>query len=75
MKLNMVGCTHHASSLEIRQLLAFSDRQAICAMRQWREQQPQTEMVLVSTCNRVELYANFTEDKTGPNSHDENDGS
>jgi glutamyl-tRNA reductase len=75
MKLNMVGCTHHASSLEIRQLLAFSDRQAICALRQWREQQPQTEMVLVSTCNRVELYASFTEEKTGPTSYDENDES
>jgi len=57
MKLHMVGCTHHDSSLEVRQRLAFSDEQAIHAMRAWRRRQPQTEMVLVSTCNRVELYA------------------
>lgn len=70
MKLNMVGCTHHDSSLEVRQMLAFSDEQATRALRKWRQRQPQTEIVLVSTCNRVELYASTDLD----NSIQERDG-
>ena len=63
MNLTMVGCTHHASNLEVRQLLAFNNEQAVRALRKWREQQPETEFVLVSTCNRVELYASAEQDR------------
>ncbi len=40
-----------------RERLAFGADQARRAMRQYREEFPALEAVLLSTCNRVELYA------------------
>ncbi len=56
MKLQMVGCSHHNASLEVRERLAFSPDQVATALEQWRLSFPMTEAVLLSTCNRVELY-------------------
>jgi glutamyl-tRNA reductase len=56
MKLQMVGCSHHNASLEVRERLAFSPDQVATALEQWRLSYPMTEAVLLSTCNRVELY-------------------
>jgi len=56
MKLQMVGCSHHNASLEVRERLAFSPDQVATALEQWRISYPLTEAVLLSTCNRVELY-------------------
>ena len=56
MKLQMVGCSHHNASVEVRQRLAFSADQTVAALGQWRKSYPATEAVLLSTCNRVELY-------------------
>ena len=56
MKLQMVGCSHHNASLEVRERLAFSPDQVATALEQWRTSYPLTEAVLLSTCNRVELY-------------------
>jgi glutamyl-tRNA reductase len=57
MNLRMVGCTHRATSMDVRERLAFSDREAPDALYQWRQLYPSAELVLLSTCNRVELYA------------------
>ncbi len=56
MKLQMVGCSHHKSSLAMRERLAFNSDQAAAALDQWRTRFPATEAVLLSTCNRVEVY-------------------
>ena len=56
MNLHMIGCSHHNTQLEVRQQLAFDTQQASEALNAWRLQFPKTEMVLLSTCNRVELY-------------------
>ena len=56
MKLQLLGCSHHASSLEVRERLAFAPDQLGDALRKLRHQFPNTEAVLLSTCNRVELY-------------------
>jgi glutamyl-tRNA reductase len=57
MKLQMVGCSHHNVSVELRERLAFSPDQAAAALDAWRHRFPTSEAVLLSTCNRVELYA------------------
>ena len=57
MKLRMVGCTHREANLDLRQRLAFDDKQVAEALKQWRVDLPGTELALLSTCNRVELYA------------------
>jgi glutamyl-tRNA reductase len=43
--------------MELRERLAFSAEQAAEALRRFRERFPGREGVLLSTCNRVELYA------------------
>ena len=53
----MIGCNHRGTGLDVRGRLAFDTRQAAEALHTWRSQFPETELVLLSTCNRVELYA------------------
>jgi glutamyl-tRNA reductase len=57
MNLRMVGCTHRATSLDIRQQLSFGSEQTSDALVRWRKRFPMAELALLSTCNRVELYA------------------
>jgi len=66
MMLQMVGCDHQHSSLEFREKIAFSPEQAQQALLQLRKLYPQSELVLLSTCNRVELYAAAAEDSDCP---------
>ncbi len=70
MKLQMIGCSHHHSSIEMRERLAFSPDQVGEALAKLRQQYPQVEAVLLSTCNRVEIYTATEEPQWGP-SHEE----
>ena len=56
MKLQMLGCSHHTAPLDVRELLAFSEDQCHSALEALRTRFPECESVLISTCNRVELY-------------------
>lgn len=56
MHWSMVGWSHHHTPLDVREKLAFSTEQVIDALRKFCTQYPETEAVLLSTCNRVELY-------------------
>src|SRR5439155_12604496 len=69
MKLQLVGCSHHQASLEVRERLAFSPAQAETALDALRTQLPQSEVVLLSTCNRVELYAAAEDPECAPSHH------
>jgi glutamyl-tRNA reductase len=69
MKLQMVGCSHHNAPLAIRERLAFNTEQAAAALARWRAEFPQTEAVLLSTCNRVEVYTASESSKIGPTHH------
>ena len=55
--LMLVGGSHRTVPLELRERLAFSSEQAALALGQFRDRFPGWEAVLLSTCNRVELYA------------------
>jgi glutamyl-tRNA reductase len=57
MTLALVGGTHRTVPLDLRERLAFSAEQAAEALRRFRARFPGREVVLLSTCNRVELYA------------------
>jgi len=57
MQLEVVGCSHHKTAIEVREKLAFTPAQARAALDRWRRVFPQVEAVLLSTCNRVEIYA------------------
>jgi glutamyl-tRNA reductase len=70
MKLQMIGCSHHQASVAARERLAFSPQQVGDALDLLRQRYPQTEAVLLSTCNRVEIYTAAENADAGP-SHEE----
>ena len=57
MKLQVVGCSHHSTPIEFRERLAFSPEEACDVLDRWNESFPGIEAVLLSTCNRTEIYA------------------
>ncbi|MCM2371716.1 glutamyl-tRNA reductase [Aporhodopirellula aestuarii] len=57
MTLQMIGCSHHDAAVEIREQLSFSAEQSELALSQFGERFDGAELVVLSTCNRVELYA------------------
>ena len=70
MKLQMVGCSHHTARVELRERLAFNRDQAAAALSRLRDRYPETEAVLLSTCNRVELYVASQSPDACPSHHD-----
>jgi glutamyl-tRNA reductase len=57
MKLQLVGCSHHDCSIELRERIAISESQVPDMLARFQAQFPEAEAVLLSTCNRTELYA------------------
>lgn len=57
MNLIVVGLNHKTAPVEIREKLAFSDRHMEEALRRLVEYTHLSESVILSTCNRVEIYA------------------
>lgn len=66
VKVQMVGCSHHNSSTEIRGRLAFGPGEVGPALQSLRDRFPGTEAVLLSTCNRVEVYTVADDDGASP---------
>jgi glutamyl-tRNA reductase len=56
MNVQVLGCSHHGTPIAIRERLAFGPEDARRALGQLRRKFPAAEVVLLSTCNRVELY-------------------
>ena len=56
MNMMMIGCSHKETSISIREKIAFSPDQAKASHAQFYSQFPGCEAVLLSTCNRTEIY-------------------
>jgi glutamyl-tRNA reductase len=56
MAVIVVGVSHQGAPLEVRERLAFSSREAVPALEELRALTGAREGVLLSTCNRTELY-------------------
>jgi glutamyl-tRNA reductase len=56
MSLHVVGLNHQSASLEIREKLAFPPERQADALADLASQPGVFEAVLVSTCNRTEIY-------------------
>ena len=52
-----IGTSHHTAPIEFREKLAFSKEQLIESLQHLRESYQVQEAVILSTCNRVEVYA------------------
>jgi len=56
MNFQVLGWSYRQTPLALREQLAFSRDQAAEALCTFRERHPEQECVLLSTCNRTELY-------------------
>ena len=52
-----IGTSHHVAPIEFREKLAFSEAQLTESLQHLRESYQIHEAVILSTCNRVEVYA------------------
>src|SRR5438105_6908087 len=65
MPLFVVGVSHHSAPLEVREKLAFAPDRQGDALADLAAQPGVAEAVLVSTCNRTEIYCR-AEDENAP---------
>jgi glutamyl-tRNA reductase len=56
MSLAVVGVSHHTAPVGVRERMAFSPEEAEEALRSLRAENGVGEAVLLSTCNRTEVY-------------------
>jgi glutamyl-tRNA reductase len=56
MPLAVVGVSHHTAPVEVRERMAFGPSEASRALLSLREEAGMEEAVLLSTCNRTEVY-------------------
>jgi glutamyl-tRNA reductase len=56
MRIAVTGLNHKTAPIDVREKLAFDADQALRALRLLKDRFPHDEFVLLSTCNRVELY-------------------
>ena len=57
MGVIVVGLNHKTAALNVREQLAFGASEVPIALGRLKDRHPQSEFVLLSTCNRVEIYA------------------
>lgn len=66
MNLQIIGCSHHQSNVSIREQLAFTEAQIKPFLDKFYRQFPNSEAVLLSTCNRTEFFAAGASNETLP---------
>ena len=57
MPIVVIGLSHHASPVEVRERFAFDEAAIPSALEEIRRRGIAEEAVILSTCNRVEIYA------------------
>ena len=56
MRVSLLGISHHTAPLEMRERLAIAGETVRRAVDQFQDAFPAAEVVVVSTCNRIEWY-------------------
>lgn len=56
MAFNILGINHKTAPVALREKVAFSEDRLVAALRTLREEGGVAEVVILSTCNRTELY-------------------
>lgn len=56
MKLLTLGVNHETAPVNIRETVSFSSEQALCAISELKQLQLVSECIILSTCNRTEIY-------------------
>jgi glutamyl-tRNA reductase len=63
MKVLVIGLNHKVADVDVREKLAFSGPKLEEGLLKFRELPEVQEAIVLSTCNRVELYANVTDNR------------
>jgi len=63
MKVLVVGLSHNIADIEVREKLAFDGPKLLEGLMRFKELPEVKEAIILSTCNRVELYANVQDAK------------
>ena len=61
MKLLTLGVNHETAPVNIRETVSFSSEQALDAISELKQQQLVSECIILSTCNRTEIYCSIKE--------------
>lgn len=64
MSIRMIGIDHSLAGVEIREKFSFTKTQAAALMEKWKAQGEAKGIVLLSTCNRMEIYVNSDKEDT-----------
>ena len=56
MRIMMLGASHHGVNVDLREKLALSGEALERAIGDFRQRFPSAQLVVLSTCNRIELY-------------------
>jgi glutamyl-tRNA reductase len=56
MAFNILGINHRTAPVALREKVAFSEERLLAALRALRQEAGVAEVVILSTCNRTELY-------------------
>jgi glutamyl-tRNA reductase len=56
MPFNILGINHRTAPVALREKVAFSEERLIAALRTLRQESGVAEVVILSTCNRTEVY-------------------
>lgn len=70
MNMLVVGCSHHVADASIRERVAFAPDQISGFLDTYYQKFPDTEAVLLSTCNRTEVYVMSDEEDAVPSRSD-----
>src|SRR5690349_12670467 len=62
MPIVVIGLSHHSSTVAVRERFAFAEARIPTALQLLRDSGTADEAVILSTCNRVEIYASTTLD-------------
>jgi glutamyl-tRNA reductase len=65
IRVALIGCNHRTAPVELRERVSFTTEEALDATTQLRQRGILQEAVVVSTCNRSELYG-VPSDATAP---------
>ncbi len=56
IQLLVVGLNHRTAPIAVRETIAFTPQQTAAALASLQQRFPHSEAVILSTCNRVEIY-------------------
>jgi glutamyl-tRNA reductase len=56
MAFNILGLNHKTAPVDLREKVAFSEDRLVAALRALRQERGVAEVVILSTCNRTEVY-------------------